>query len=236
MNKKNSCLFVLLMLAVTLSAQHNKVVGGIAIGFGKLDWHGEDADQMLESFEDVMYDMGAPSDFEQKPRYNLAFGAFLDFPVNKNFSVQPELNYVMRGSKMDGSLRIEDYWDSYHIDATITYKTHYLELPVLLKLLMPFQTGHFYVCGGPSFNFLMQSKLAVKVEYEGDSDEVDDDLDDVFNGTDIGYKIGAGFELTSGLCLRLQYYSSFSSIMKEDIDIKNNALLGVIGFKYNAIH
>ena len=52
----------------------------------------------------------------------------------KNFSVQPELNYVQKGTKIKG------------VDGKSTYKFNYLEVPVLAK----YSFGPVYVDAGPS--------------------------------------------------------------------------------------
>lgn len=144
------------------------------------------------------------------------FGAFVKFEVSEKFAIQPELLYVMKGTKMDG--------DIFESSEDVTFKYNYLSIPIVAKYYM----GGFNLQAGPSFDFLMSAK----VDYGDGEDDIKDDL----KGLDLGLALGAGYDLPSGLGFDIRYVMGLTDINNSDemegIEMKNNCLMFTISYAF----
>ena len=147
-------------------------------------------------------------------------GLFLNYAVNEIFSVQPELLFVMKGTKHE---QLEN--TAYHLT--------YFEIPVLVKLSLPTDAAfvpHAFV--GPSFGFLMDATE----EYTN----IENDVKDYFNSLDYGMVVGTGFDFMIGtgrLLLDFRYTFSMTNILEEeenedDDELKNTGLTIMVGYGY----
>ncbi len=112
-------------------------------------------------------------------------GAFLNYAINKNFSLQPEILYTQKGF---GSKLFDDI-DILEIDLTLSLD--YFELPVLAKYAFSadkkFRPTLF---AGPSFAYCFGSELAVSWWlFSGDVD-----FSSLTHVTDFGIVLGGGFD------------------------------------------
>jgi len=137
-------------------------------------------------------------------------GLFFKVSLLNLVALQPEINYTQRGAIFkEGGI-------------TNTVKLDYLEIPVLLKINVPFlgilPTNIF---GGPAVSFNMRAK--VKSEGTGSAFQVDikDDIKDVELSTVFG--IGLEFGM---LILDARYTFGAGTIddSSENLDIKNRVI------------
>lgn len=92
------------------------------------------------------------SDFpgaDVKSLTGFTFGFAYQFPVNDQFYIQPELNFVRKGAKLD----LDIVEDQTSIDGTINLGIDYLEVPVLAKMYFGQTSTKFYLIGGPSVGY-----------------------------------------------------------------------------------
>lgn len=164
----------------------------------------------------------APENAEN--RTGFAGGAFLQYQFSSMFAIQPELTYSMKGATEKGNFDFEGF--QYDYDAT--YKLNYLEIPVLLKLIIPTQGAGVRptIFAGPSVAFKMSSKQSVEINGQS----VEDDLENI-KSTDFGLVFGGGlgFPLGKGeLGFDIRYILGLSTIddSSDNYDVKN----GVINF------
>lgn len=113
-------------------------------------------------------------------------GAFLNFALSKNFSLQPELLYTQKGF---GGTLVEDIVE-------LELSLGYFELPLLAKYA--FSAGKKFrpvLFAGPSFAYCSSSTLTVSTWiFSGDVD-----ISSVTHTTDFGMVLGTGFDYeTSG--------------------------------------
>jgi hypothetical protein len=135
-------------------------------------------------------------------------GFFVDIPVSKSFSIQPELLYVQKGSRP--TLKGEDLLDWYNgtdpdpmpadvvpgaidindLSAKLKLSTTYIQVPVLIKAnLMP--QGNKVVpsiYAGPAIGLLVASKLSV-------ADTLEYDAKDWVSGMDLALVFGVGVKV-----------------------------------------
>lgn len=113
-------------------------------------------------------------------------GAFINFALSKNFSLQPELLYTQKGF---GGTLVEDVVE-------LELSLGYFELPLLAKYA--FSAGKKFrpvLFAGPSFAYCSSSNLTVSTWiFSGDVD-----ISSVTHTTDFGMVLGTGFDYeTSG--------------------------------------
>jgi hypothetical protein len=160
-------------------------------------------------------DAGSPDS-----RTGFAGGAYFMYQFSPMFAIQPEAYYTMKGAKQKGTESGYTY--------TATLSLDYIEIPVLLKLLIPIQGSNINpsVFAGPSIAFNTTHK--VKVEVAGQSAE--SDIQNI-KSTDFSLVFGAGLGFPIGknqLGFDVRYILGLSTIddTSDPSDVKN----GVINF------
>ena len=153
-------------------------------------------------------------------------GGFLSVPLGQLFWIRPEAYFAQKG------------WEQVEQGVTVTFKTDYIEVPVLVGLTIPVQGSGIrpVIYAGPSISF----SLGCKVSGEQGGTSVDIDCDDPqitnilgepiqITGTDFGILFGGGLGFPVGpgqLALGVRYNVGLSKIL--DVtgspDVKNRAL------------
>lgn len=126
---------------------------------------------------------GADAISTSKTRTGFAVGAYAEFNIPFLLTIQPEVLYTTKGFELDGSI-LPDGPTS--LIATNTYT--YLEVPVLLKYVLPVPMVKPSLCVGPEVAFL----LAARSKYKRiDGGTNDDDYKSRTTSTDVGAVFGA---------------------------------------------
>jgi hypothetical protein len=151
-------------------------------------------------------------------------GVFLNYAVTEAFSIQPELLYMMAGSKFN-----------FFID--VNFNLAYFEIPLLAKYSIPMEgafSPNFFA--GPYVGFLMSSKLEASGEEE--------DMKDYTKSTDFGLMFGAGFDYAVGsgaITFDVRYslgLTSISDVPEDELggedqpDLKNSGILFMVGYGF----
>ncbi len=149
-----------------------------------------------------------------------AGGVFFMYQFTNMFAIQPEAYYTMKGAKQKGNIQGYDY--------TATLSLDYIEIPILLKLLIPIQGSKINpaIFAGPSIAFNTTHK--VKAEVAGQSSE--SDIQNI-KSTDFGLVFGGGIGFPIGkneLGFDIRYILGLGTIddSSTSADVKN----GVINF------
>lgn len=129
-------------------------------------------------------------DFTPDARTSLHLGLFATIKFSENFGVQPELMYNSVGSKFN-----------FGTSGDVVSKLDYLTIPVMLRYS---PAKIFNLHAGPQFGML----LSAKQEYNGNSEDMKDNL----KGLDLGLGIGAGVDLPMGLGFSARYVAGLSDI------------------------
>lgn len=124
----------------------------------------------------------------------------------KNFSIQPEVNFISKGTKFKNSF------------GTQTYNFNYIEIPILAK----YSFGPLYVNAGPSIGFLMGKNDRIKEAY-GKTRSID-----------FGLQMGAGVAIPAGpgkLIVDGRYNLGLNNISDEKgTDVKNRGFAISLGY------
>lgn len=124
----------------------------------------------------------------------------------QNFSVQPEVNFISKGT------RIKNHFGNQ------TYNFNYIEIPVLAK----YSFGPVYVNAGPSIGFLVGKSDKIKAAY-GKTKTLD-----------FGLQMGAGVAIPAGpgkLIVDGRYNLGLSNISDEKgVNVKNRGFAVSLGY------
>lgn len=119
----------------------------------------------------------------------LALGANL--PVTTNFSVVPELNIAMQGTR----------WD---VTPKQTFRLWYLNLPVLARY--QFGESGFFAETGPQLGLLLDAKRII------DEDKLD--ISDNFKSTSVNWNFGLGYHINENLAINARVAPGLTDIDK----------------------
>ena len=141
---------------------------GLKAGLNIANVGGSDADNLVSEDESISLD--SKTGFEG--------GIFFIYQFSNMFAIQPEVYYSMKGATYSEG------------GGELTLSLDYIEVPLLFKLLIPIQSSNVRpaVFVGPSVGF--NSTANVKIEFDGESDELD--LKDETTSTEFSLVFGGG--------------------------------------------
>jgi len=198
-------------LVLTVSQAHAiQIAGkGVKVGFSMANVSGKYVDVMNDIFN-----------INNSARIGLALGGYLTINVSDNFSVQPELLFVQKGTKWS-----KEEWK-------LVYRFSYLEIPILAKY--SFTAGSdmkAFVFAGPALAFKVGATIYGKDEDESETEDFDD-----AKGMDFGVVFGAGMEKPFGknvITVDVRYTLGLSNCSEEkEFDFKNSAILIMAGIGF----
>lgn len=162
--------------------------------------------------------------YDQRFRAGLTDGIFLTFKLGRTLAVQPELLFVMKGSRYVNGRGPDAYREIMSLE--------YVEMPILLKLYLPALRrlrAHVFAGPAPAINI----RARVEARFAGEVQE--ESLDDIM-GVDLGVAAGAGLEIPSGrgrVTVDLRWTAGLTTLSKRpDDDIRNGALSLLVGYMF----
>jgi hypothetical protein len=148
-------------------------------------------------------------------KIGLVLGGLMSYQFSDMFAVQPEVLYTMKGATDEGG------------GTEYTLSLNYIEIPVLLKFLIPIQGSGSIVpaiYAGPSIAF----NVSAESESESQGRTTTTDLDDWVSSVDFGLAFGGSIAFDIGSANQIgadvRYTLGLSSVEDAglDADIKNN--------------
>ncbi|MGY2133707.1 porin family protein [Hymenobacter sp. HD11105] len=144
-------------------------------------------------------------------------GITINAPLSSDgfFSLQPELLYSQKGSRLEGDGK------------KYTSRLHYIDLPVLARI----NADGLIFEAGPQFGYLVGKKD--KQEIAGVTSEFDNI--DGYNRFDIGYVAGVGYQFASGPSLTVRYNGGLSPIRENQTDeqkTRNSVIQFSLGYVF----
>jgi hypothetical protein len=161
-----------------------------------------------------------------KMKTGFTAGLFVNFPLSSNFSFQPALNFVQKGSKSS--------------DDTYSEKTNFNYFEVPLNFV--YNNSGFFAGAGPSISFGLSGRDKfidkidasrsenVKVKFGSDDDQA--------KRLEFGVNALTGYKTVSGFLFAINYNLGLSNLMNRNPDdeggtIKNKYFAIKIGFLLN---
>ncbi|MFA9187862.1 porin family protein [Flavobacterium sp. FBOR7N2.3] len=161
-----------------------------------------------------------------KPGFN--GGMFADVKLSEKVSLQPEVLYSLVGTKVD-NFTID--LDGNEFTGDVNFNMSYIYVPVMLKLNV---AEKFNLEVGPQVGFLVSAKSVVQIE--GNSQEIKNDIKEIFNTVDFGVNFGAAYDLDQHFVLGIRYNLGLSNINKNeegDSSKVNNSVFSLgLGYKF----
>ena len=134
-----------------------------------------------------------PTDVVLQNGWKLGFGGgiLLSIPLAGGVSLQPELNYVTKGTSL-GTVDLTDSTGTSFGTAEILTALAYLEVPVLARVSLPGGLVSPYLVAGPVLGIRVSQQLRIKGSVSFATDLQD------FRAVDLGVAAGGGLELGRG--------------------------------------
>jgi hypothetical protein len=162
--------------------------------------------------------------YDQRFRVGFSYGVFMTYGFGRAFAVQPELLFVMKGSRYINGTGSDAYRE--------TMSLEYIELPILAKYSLPLSRAfkvHVFAGPAPALNI----RARVDARFAGESQV--EALDNV-RGVDIGLAAGAGIEVPVGrgrITFDARYTAGLTTLSKEAGDeIRNGAVSFLLGYVF----
>ncbi|MFN2603707.1 MAG: porin family protein [Gemmatimonadaceae bacterium] len=168
--------------------------------------------------------------FEYKPGF--VGGVFLGIQVNDWFSIEPEVLFSQKGSKVKGK------GNNSALEGSV--RINYIEIPVLAKFWFPVSNPGVkpFIFGGPEVEFKVSCTAEgaiLAVTGSEDCDKTDNEIN--LKSTDFGVTGGAGVQFRAGgQDLRVDARYTFgltdindSSAASDNREIKNRAFAVTVG-------
>ena len=124
-------------------------------------------------------------DLEQIPQFqtisNTSFGLVSEIEISESFAIQPELNFVTKGFKLDEATNLDLFGTSLPIGVTAISEFNYVDVPLLAKFKVSNDIMSAYVLAGPTIGYATGGKLTTrgKLLVEFDLFETPINLDDI---------------------------------------------------------
>ena len=135
-------------------------------------------------------------------RTGVGFGAYLSFDISPTVSIQPELLYMQKGGKakdIPAIFEVEGYLLPQEGSIDIEAKVNYLEIPVLVKFMVPTQSAtQPFFFGGPALAIKLSAENEIDWRVVGLSGSEAEDADDDMKSTDFGFVRGGGVDFPVG--------------------------------------
>jgi len=161
---------------------------------------------------------------EWKNRMALVGGVFFTLKLNDLLAIQPEILYSQKGPKWDAPLGGVAFVGTVNLD--------YLEIPVLVKILIPVGANAAIrpnLFAGPYLGL----KMSARLKGTWGATTIDRTMDQI-KSTDLGYVLGVGSDFVVGkgkITLDVRYGMSFSTIAT-DSTMKNQTISAMIGYSF----
>lgn len=166
-------------------------------------------------------------DGSEKSVLRATFGVFVAFNLNKNFAIQPEINFLSTGEQWTDTIDTGEF--------KLVEFFNYLHIPVLIKYRLA-QQGKVIpvIFAGPALGILLS---APEREYLDDILVRDISRKQWYKSTDFGADFGVGAEMMMNKCkiiLDLRYYLGLSNsyIGPPGPTMKNRALMFTAGIGF----
>ena len=197
---------------------------GIKAGPTYSTWRG-DATSSMNDMIDVTNGI-----LQTKGKTGFFAGATAAIPLGGIVSIEPGVMYAQKGYELSGDYSI-DKLDFVGINASAKVNSHYIDVPLLLKVE---PSKGFQIFAGPQVSFLVKSDMKVDAGALGFSFfKRTMDITDQMNSIDVGLTGGLGYQFNNGFSLSASYDHGLSRLDKnENFKAYNQAVKVGVGFTF----
>ena len=162
-------------------------------------------------------------------------GAFVNIPISKQFSFQPEVLYNQMGARdVISSTPIEN--GKVKVQDKVTM--NYISVPLMVQMR---PMDKFYVEAGPEFSYFINGKSKGETVTSTTTGGItttttqsySDDLNkDDINRFNFGLGLGVGYDITNNIGISARYVNSLTKIEKSRPAAENNNRVFQLGLNY----
>jgi hypothetical protein len=201
---------LLVLSASMVQAQAITVGVKVGIDFSSLPNAGEVIDQVVKQ-----------TSTETSSKVGALFGGIVTVPFWNRLALQPELQFVTKGVKLNEAAS----------GGTVTASLRYLEFPVLLRYGVPVGEHSGYVLFGPTFAV----KAGTSAKLEGPSQTADIDIDSAIRTFDAGLAFAGGVDYQRYF-FELRYTQGLNDVATDSFphvdSVKNRNIAIVAGIRF----
>jgi hypothetical protein len=137
-------------------------------------------------------------------------GVFVDVPISKNFSFQPAVNYIQKGTKYEQTIQ--------GFKETTELTVNCLEVPLNFLYNSGGNKGNFFIGAGPSFPFSLSGSLLfldelTPIGFPAEDLKFGNGEDDDMKGFDFGANFITGYCFKNGLLLSANYNAGLTNLI-----------------------
>ena len=193
---------------------------GIIAGINSARYVGE-ANKLTENLSNDINEIEGISgfNFRTNSRVGLTIGFFYDVPIKSSFSIQPELRFIQKGTKISGtgwtSIQQGSFYCPFTFSEDIFMQQDYFDIAVLLKHSFSFDNLNISLFAGPAFSYLAFSKIKVQVEVKDESESETEKFEGI-RKTDFSFIFGVIYDMSKTFKIEFRYQSGFIPIFKEN--------------------
>jgi hypothetical protein len=186
-------------------------------------------------------------EFDSKITLRYAFGTMARFEFNPHFSIQTELLYNSKGTRLDEDIELNN--QNVNINGGVV--VNYIEIPLFLRFStrLPHRATYFYPIPGFTYNFYIGGYYGFNVRSKfrglvsGDivgptlNEEFENDIRTLLKKEDYGAVAGLGFEygLYTKFVFDIRYAHGMNDIGNDpvtNLSLKNGVLSASIGVMF----
>jgi hypothetical protein len=162
--------------------------------------------------------------FDQKSRAGFCGGLFLTHSFSSIFAIQPEVLFVMKGSRHSEGFGPNSLYEVMSIE--------YMEIPLLVRVRLPVSKSFdAHLLAGPALDFNIRARVNSVIGGRTEEESLDN-----INGVDYGVVAGAGLDIpvkVGKISLDIRYTFGLSSISKgPGGGIRNGAACFFVGYVF----
>ena len=161
---------------------------------------------------------------DTKSKFGPTAGVYVNIPVNKETSIQPELLYSSQGFRTKENLDL----GGLNHDIEAKFKTDYITLPVFVKYKI--QNGMTFEAG-PQLSYFYLGRYTIQEDIRNEQGIIKtsstriDLKDDVDNFKDLDFSVvgGIGYDFKFGVSINARYTYGITNFTKsDDVKLRNN--------------
>ncbi|MBD0256855.1 MAG: PorT family protein [Cytophagales bacterium] len=213
---------LLLICSTTLSQAQARF--GIRGGLNVARWQGD----AVQSLHDLVQLSNGTAQTRSLRSFHA--GGYVALPVTSFLTVEPGLYYSQKGYTLEGTFS-SNALDFINARATVTNRSHYIDLPVLAKVYV---TEGFHLFGGPQVSYLVHNSVRTRASVLGFSL-----LNQELNATsnlqkwDVGLTGGVGYKFENGFNLQAAYDHGLRRLdARDNFDTYNRVVKVSLGYEF----
>lgn len=216
--------FALLLLLFSTTLSQAQARFGLRGGLNVARWQGD----AVSTLHDLVQLSNGTAQTESLRSFHA--GGYVALPVTTFLTLEPGLYYSQKGYTLNGTFS-SGTLDFINARATVTNRSHYLDLPVLAKVYV---TEGFHLFAGPQVSYLVHNSVRARAGVLGFS-LINQQLNatDNLQRLDVGVTGGLGYKFGNGFNLQAAYDHGLRRLdARNNSDAYNRVVKVSLGYEF----